>query len=499
MKKSIRSKLFVQITVLVLMFIGILFFVNTFFYDDYYHNIKRKELIEKSVYIEKIYEKEGLSDNFYTEAEKTESINNINIIITGENGRQIYDTNRKYTEDIQNFLNSDKAPQEIFKMPAPPPEKTSEKTEKLDDSTNLIYSKDVNLNISFLSIEKITSSGVRIVLRTTLNSINESVYISNRFIIYTGIFLMLFGIFYSFFLSKNFTKPILDINNIAKKIARMDFSDRYEIRDNDEIGELGKNINILSLTLKDNIDELNRKNGLLLEDLNKERENEKIRKEFISNVSHELKTPISIVKAYAEGLSEDINTESRKDYTEVIIDESNKMDKLVRELLVLSELNSGVGKISFSEFSLNELIKHVTDKFNNIVAGKDIKIEFESSENFIVYADMMKTEQILKNYISNAVNHTDKKKNIKIFFIDQKDKVAVNVYNSGNRLTDEQRKLIWQSFYKIDKSRSRAYGGSGLGLSIVKAVQDLHGNNCGVYNEEDGVVFWFDIKLNRKA
>jgi signal transduction histidine kinase len=243
------------------------------------------------------------------------------------------------------------------------------------------------------------------------------------------------------------------------------------------------------------ITELNIKNKTLEEDIEKERKIDEMRKEFISSVSHELRTPLSVIQGYAEGLVSNVaeSEEDRKFYCDVIMKETDKMNKLVKDLLNLSQIESGYFHIEKTEFNITSLIEYVLNKYKSNFAEKNIEIQFELGESYIVCGDMVRIEQILTNYINNAINHVDNNRIIKINQIVDKDKIKISVFNSGKHIPEEYIEKIWTSFYKVDKARTRAYGGYGLGLSIVKALSDLHNNAYGVENIEGGVTFWFEV------
>ena len=249
------------------------------------------------------------------------------------------------------------------------------------------------------------------------------------------------------------------------------------------------------MSLDTAITELNIKNKKLEEDIEKERKIDEMRKEFISSVSHELRTPLSVIQGYAEGLVSNVteSEEDRKFYCDVIMKETDKMNKLVKDLLNLSQIESGYFHIEKTEFNLTSLIEYVLNKYKSIFAEKNIEIQFELGESYIVCGDMVRIEQILTNYINNAINHVDNNRIIKISQIVNKDKIKISVFNSGKHIPEESIEKIWTSFYKVDKARTRAYGGYGLGLSIVKALADLHNNAYGVENIEGGVTFWFEV------
>ena len=263
----------------------------------------------------------------------------------------------------------------------------------------------------------------------------------------------------------------------------------------DEIGILGNSMNALSDKLKETIGELKSANNELLRDIEEKIQIDEMRQEFIANVSHELKTPIALIQGYAEGLIEGMGDEkeSRDYYCEVIMDEANKMNKMVRQLLTLNALESGNDQAAMERFDLAELIRGVLDATRILIDQKEAVIEFSCSHPVYVWADEFKIEEVVTNYVSNALNHLAGENRIRITIEEREDRVRAAVRNTGKPIPEEDLPNIWTKFYKVDKARTRAYGGSGIGLSIVKAVMDSHHQECGVRNVEDGVEFWFEL------
>lgn len=220
-----------------------------------------------------------------------------------------------------------------------------------------------------------------------------------------------------------------------------------------------------------------------------------MRKEFISNVSHELKTPIALIQGYAEGLQECINEDeaSREFYCEVIVDEADKMNKLVKNLLTLNQLESGSEQVVFERFDLVELAKGVIQSTAILREQNGITLRLYGEGAEYVWADEFKTEQVLTNYISNAIHYADGEKRIEVNIKQKEEVVRVEVFNTGSHIPEEDIDQIWDKFYKVDKARTREYGGNGIGLSIVKAIMDSFHRECGVRNEENGVTFWFEL------
>lgn len=335
-----------------------------------------------------------------------------------------------------------------------------------------------------------------VVMSTPMDSMRENVELSNRFLIYIGLIAFVVSFSIIFLMTKKITMPILTLASISERMGKLDFEAKYEGDNEDEIGILGHNMNIMSDKLKDTIEKLQNANDKLQQDIRKKEEIDEMRKDFIANVSHELKTPIALIQGYAEGLNEGLcdDVESRKYYLEVIMDEANKMNTIVKQLLTLSAIESGVKQVEYVKFDITELISGVIDSTHILLREKNIELKFDSSKEIYVFGDEFKIEEVVTNYISNAIHHTDIGGSIDIDIIDKQDRIRILVFNTGNNIPSDDIEHIWDKFYKVDKAHSRTYGGTGIGLSIVKAIMEAHKMNCGVENKEDGVEFWFELK-----
>lgn len=334
-----------------------------------------------------------------------------------------------------------------------------------------------------------------IVIRTNIESIEDSAAIANEFLAYIGIAVVIVGSVAMFFYSRTFTKPILELADISKKMSELDFEVKYKDNSRDEIGILGSSINTLSDKLETTITELKQANNELMTDIQKKTEIDEMRKEFLSNVSHELKTPISLIQGYAEGLKENINEdpESRDFYCEVIMDEASKMNQMVKKLLSLNELEFGNNQVNLERFDIAALIHSVLNATEILFRQKEVTLHFDQPDPVYVWADEYLIEQVITNYISNALNHVSGQRIIEIKLISLEDKVRVAVFNTGDNIPEEDIDKVWIKFYKVDKARTREYGGSGIGLSIVKAIMNSHNHECGVINRPIGVEFWFEL------
>lgn len=292
--------------------------------------------------------------------------------------------------------------------------------------------------------------------------------------------------------------PLVIINDCTKELANLNFNVKCPKASVTELDELGNNINYLSSTLDMALFDLQEKNKQLKTDIEKEQQLDRARTQFISNASHELKTPISIIQGYAEGLKLGIgNKESAEEYCDIIMEESHKMNTLVIRMLEICQYESGGYKLVSQKFNINSAITSYLKTRIRLLREDGITLSININPNYFGYGDISKIETIINNYVSNAISHIDNEKLIVINCQPVGDKYRVYVFNTGNTIADEDFQNIWSSFYRADKSHSRASGRFGLGLSFVKYIQELHGNDYGVFNRENGVAFWFDISKSK--
>lgn len=336
-----------------------------------------------------------------------------------------------------------------------------------------------------------------IIIRSGLGSLRASDNFTSRVLLIAGIISIALAIVASLFFSKHITDPVRKLTKISKQMASLDFNAKYEPgKKPNEIDELGECMNELSRTLEETILQLKQANSDLMQDLKAREENEKMRREFSSSVSHELKTPLALIMGYAEGLSDAVafdNAEDRKFYCDVIIDEANKMNRIVKELLDLSHLEYGEQIMNLERFDVTEVIDGVI-RSNSIMTDKaGITVSFIHNGPAFVWSDPFFTEQVITNYFSNAIHYCEKEKKIEVKVTEREKDYRISVFNSGNPIPEESIPHLWEKFYKVDKARTREYGGSGIGLSVVKAIMDDLHKECGVINHENGVEFYFDL------
>ena len=335
------------------------------------------------------------------------------------------------------------------------------------------------------------------IIRTPLESIRESADISNKFYFAVGLMIIILSGLVIMVVTRRITRPISELTELSRKMSDLDFEAKYESKVGNEIDVLGDNFNRMSSQLETTISELKSANNELQRDIEDKIKIDKMRKEFLDNVSHELKTPIALIQGYAEGLKENISDdpESREFYCDVIMDEASKMNKLVKNLLTLNQLESGKDAVVMERFDIVSLIRGVLQTMNIMIGQKNAKVIFEAEKPVYVWADEFKIEEVVTNYVSNALNHLEGEKEIEIKLQDEGNRVKISVFNTGTPIPEADVPNLWNKFYKVDKARTREYGGSGIGLSIVKAIMESMNQKYGVINYENGVRFWFELEL----
>lgn len=489
--KSVRGKLFFTLCVVVLSIILFLIVVNTVVLEKYYQYTKSNQLKKVFDTINSYYNGEFQINNMEDELNQIAVKNNFDIIIKNQQGTAVYMSNKDFLSNIKivmDFWSANKRHEfEIL-----------EETENLQVRTI----KDTQTRINYIMLSGKLDNGFETYIRIPLSSIQESVRISNKFLYSIAGVVIVIGGIAIIFISKSFSNPISELNSIAKKMANLDFSHKYVVTDDDEINELGKSINEMSDKLEATINQLRSTNIELEKDIEKKSKIDEMRKSFISDVSHELKTPIALIQGYSEGLLENVNSdeESRRFYAEVILDETNKMDKMVKQLLELTKLEYEKREFNNRTFNIVELEKEIVRTSQVMLDEKNAKVEFDTPEKIDVFSDDMYVSQIITNYLTNAIKHVidiEGKKYIKITntILKDKQKVRVTVFNTGNNISEENLNRIWNRFFKADEARNRDDGGSGIGLSIVRAIMNNYGNDFGVENKINGVEFYFDVDM----
>ena len=468
---SIRTKMFFQISSILISAVLLILLLNTTYLGDIYLYNQKQDMKKSAVYIDNLDIKSGL---YYGTVTSMESEKNITIDIFDLDGTPLYTGSSPLNisgkaKILETSKQKDGSVIEIY---------------EIDQRQYIFLKKDLSFGgqVEILSSKDVVDSNATTALFLTYGSL---------------IFILLLSFVFVFIYTKRFTKPLIVMSKITENMANMDFSQKCAVKSNDEIGTLSSSINNLSISLDSTLKDLNEKNRQLSDDIEKKKKIEQMRKEFISNISHELKTPIAIIKGYAEAsqmMIQSGDTELALEYCDIINKESDKMTSLVYELLELSRYELQDNQLNEETFYLNTFIDDYMTSEKIIFEEKKVKYEEEIPQNALCKGDIVKLTMVLNNYVSNALSHIANEKIIKIFCEDDNDFYKISVFNTGENISEEDLENIWKSFYRADKSHSRKEGRYGLGLSIVSAIQKLHKADYGVYNTEKGVVFWFQVK-----
>jgi len=488
MRHSIRWQMMIFFVTLIAGMILIIWGINQNFLERYY-------MLNKQAEFKKVHQSlvEAIEDNtlstleFLAQISEDTEKGNIGIVVLDQSTAMLY-TNENESQLLARRLMNYTFGQEYVQA-----ENVLENT--ADYAIGIVNS--MNTQTEYLEMWGSAGNGYLFLMQSPLENMRESVDISNTFLLYVGMCVTLLGAVSVWYLSKKFSRPILELAEVSKRMAALEFDVKYQGDEQSEIGTLGENFNLMSKKLEDTIVELKNANYTLRRDIERKDNMESARTEFIGNVSHELKTPLALIQGYAEGLKDNVNVneESREFYCDVIMDEANKMNRLVRALLTLNQFEVGINDTQYERFQISELAEGVIQSCEILLKQKEVRIHFDTQEEVYVLADQFKTEQVLRNYIHNAIHHAEEKSVIDVKVTKGEDKVRVSIFNVGKPIPEEDIAHIWDKFYKVDKSHAREYGGNGLGLSIVKAIMTSFHQEYGVQNCENGVEFWFELDI----
>lgn len=487
-KRSIRQQF-------ALIFIGLMagtillcWFINNVFLEEYYIRSKTEVIYDAYNTISQAAKSDTYSsDAFVQELDDVCNIYNITVCVMDANSQTKYVSGNGGRELEKQLLSYIFGWQET-------PSKIIEEGEEYTIQRMTFGGEE------FLLMYGQLDTGISFIMRTPIESIRESAKIANRFFAYVGIAGTVAGATIIWLVTGRITKPIKTLNRISEQMVHLDFEAKYDGTAKNEIGMLGENMNKLSESLEQSISELKTANNELQRDIEKKEQIDAMRKEFLANVSHELKTPIALIQGYAEGLVEAVSDdpESQKFYCEVIMDEASKMNNMVQKLLTLNQLEFGNDVVTMERFDITALIRNYIQSAAILTKQNEIQVCMDEYPSLYVWGDEFKTEEVFMNYFSNAVNHCAGERKI-VVTMEQKEKtIRVGVFNTGAPIPEESLPHLWEKFYKVDKARTREYGGSGVGLSIVKAIMESMNRDYGVENYENGVLFWFELEVCRE-
>ncbi|MDO4977428.1 MAG: HAMP domain-containing sensor histidine kinase [Eubacteriales bacterium] len=514
-RRSIRFKMtaiLISIVGFVLLFSWLL---NLFFSERYYLSIERSSIIQS---FEEVKTSLAEENDFFSINDSLEQLSNRtnvkmmvamtnpstyqqNVIFSNmSDGTRAYQELLDYLSDLRNrllvdsdsLLNSDKSDLSNWLHPS----FRDELQNLVKKGYLVVQMRDDFSGQNGLYLFGFIDDDYMVAMRVSIDGIRFSIRILSNFLAMMSIIAIIFGILFIWVYTYQFTKPIKEMAHVADQMTKLNFKTKVKNHGEDEIGTLGTSINKLSDALESTIADLKTANIELQKDIEKKEEIDEMRKEFLSHVSHELKTPIAIIQGYAEGLKDGIvdDQESMDFYCEVILDEAQKMNNMVRKLLTLNQLEFGTAHLNISHFNLKEMIRNKLNSSSILYQGKDIQVVYEEEADVFVWADEFMMEEVFMNYLTNAIHYVCDKGMVRIWHERIGDSIRTYVFNEGDPIPQEELDKLWIKFYKVDKSRSRSYGGNGIGLSIVAAAMRAHNKNFGVENRENGVVFYFDLE-----
>lgn len=486
MRNSIKKQLVCSFMILTCVLILALLFINVFFLEYYYLESKKQNLLDTYLFLDDWSREETIdTHDFDAEMQRICSIYNISFIVTDPSANIVKTSINNYEEFNQQLRDI------IFSRSESNPEIL-----ETENSYAISNISDASDGMEYLVMWGSLENGNFFMLRTALEGIRNSAALANIFLIYVGCGVVIVAAIVIVWISRKISTPIMELATISEKMADLDFEAKYTGHNNNELDILGSNFNQMSERLEETIKNLKAANLELQKDVEDKTRIDNMRKEFLANVSHELKTPIALIQGYAEGLKEGViqDRDSLEFYCDVIMDETKKMNRMVKQLMTLNQLEFGTEIPQVERFDITELMNTCIQSAEILTRQAGITVYFYPKEPCYVWGDVYKVEEVFTNYFNNAINHASGEKVIRIT-LEKRDNniVRAGVFNTGARIPEEALPHLWEKFYKVDKARTREYGGSGIGLSIVKAVMEsLHGD-YGVVNRENGVEFWFEL------
>lgn len=490
-RTSLSVKLIITMLLLVSGTLCLCWFLNQTLLEDYYIHEKKQSVLQGFHILEQAYDAEAImTDSFDVPFENLCANSNLDILVINTDLVVLRSSSanvmllQKQVEEMLRGGVGEQINQESSVMRG--------------DNYTMVRQWDNRLQSEYLVLWGQIDDNCYVYMKTAVESIKESAMITNRFFIGVGVFGLLIGTIVVFFLARSIAHPIKELTGVSQAMSDLHFEIKYMPKrgDSREVTELGHHMNALSHALEHTITDLKNANNQLQQDIEKKEQIDEMRKEFLANVSHELKTPIALIQGYAEGLKEEVNedTQSREYYCEVIMDEASKMNHMVKKLLTLNQLEFGNDVVEIVRFDITEMIAGVVQANQLLAQQADVQLVFEETEPAFVWGDEFKVEEVITNYLSNAFHHVAGEKKIHIYYEKKEDVLRICVANTGAQICEEELDKIWIKFYKVDKARTREYGGSGIGLSIVKAIMDSMHQKCGVKNLTNGVEFWLELE-----
>ena len=492
MKLSIKWKIFIYMLGFTAVLLGLLWLFQTVYLDEFYKNIKTNELEDACESVVAV-----LDDVNANEAiEAIGASYDVCVRVTDAYGNDIYESEQNMQcnvhklrrDQLLRLITEARANGGSYqaKVENEVPDFFKYNDKGITDMENLL-GKDMFVNMprmtemeSIISVEIVRSlSGQELVVmvNTIITPVDATVHTLRIQLIYISIIMVVLSLIIAIVISIRISKPIIKINESAKKLGKGEYDVRFEGDSYREIAQLSETLNQAAV-------ELAKAEGL--------------QRELIANVSHDLRTPLTMITAYSE-IMRDLPGENSPENVQVIIDEAKRLTSLVNDLLDVSKLQAGVMELNLKEYDLTASIESVLARYSKFLEQNGYTVDFEYDRNILVVADEDKMYQVIYNLVNNAINYTGEDKKIIV-----RQRVAgsiarIEVIDTGEGIAPEELTNVWERYYKVDKNHKRAVMGTGLGLSIVKNVLKLHGLSYGVNSEVGkGTCFWFEISLKEE-
>lgn len=453
-KNSFKFYLFLSLIVFSFLILFIFWFFQITFLNGYYKYFKKNDMIVTSKEVINSYKNNSDYNNLNMIAYK----NNICIEIIGDN----------------KITYSSGASNSCILLDSKAIKKNKAKFISSDEKTINFTAYNYNYNDELLIYGEKLSDGSIIFISTPLRIMGSILNIIQKEFIYCSVVIIIISLIAAYFLSRKFSNPITRITEESKKLSRGNYDVKFKDSTIEEISELADTLNNTALELS---------------------KTDNLRRELLANVSHDLKTPLTLIKANAE-MVKDLtfaNEEKRNKNLDVIIKETDRLNMLVEDILDLSRAQSKTMKLELKRLNLNELIESILTRYEVLKEKSGYKIVFNSDNEYVIKADRKRLEQVIYNLINNAINYTGKDKQVTVNLKNKKNIIIFEVIDTGKGIKKEDIDYIWDKYYKADKSYHRVTVGTGLGLSIVKNILEMHNFKYGVETSKKGTKFYFEI------
>lgn len=370
--------------------------------------------------------------------------------------------------------------------------KGSDTDDKNENRLEIAFPTEKNSQTFPLVLKNGDSYTLKVV--TDLYAVQKSKEVLISIFPYVILMVFVLSVLCSLFYSRFITKPILRISEVSEQIADLNFSGKCDEKRTDELGRLAHNLNFLSDSLSKSMEELHAANEQLKADIENKREIERQRLEFFAAASHELKTPLTILKGHLSGMLNNVTGyEDHPKYLMRSLNVTEKMEGLVKELLYISKMDRNKKTIEYEKIDFNELLREEIANLSNSILKKNFLLDIDIPDKIICCCDKKGMERVIQNILVNAIRYSPEGEKISVIAEEKTEEISCSIENTGVKIPEDSISHLFEAFYRADSSRNRSTGGTGLGLYIVQEVLERHRAEYGIINTEQGVRFWFKL------